>query len=95
MFVLQIEHEVFDFLSWKKAFDGDPKGREKMGVTQYEIFCLAGNSNYVIINFWFEDFSQAENQILLLDGLWDGDGGKVIKNPQVRILDMMDWKFLD
>ena len=94
MSVLQIEHEVFDLLSWKKAFESDPRGRKKMGVTQYEIFCLAGNSNNIIVNFWFEDFSQAENQILLLNGLWDRDGGKLMKNPRVRILDMMDWNFL-
>ena len=94
MFVLQIEHEVFDFLSWKTAFDGDPKGRKKMGVNQYEIFCLADNSNYVIINLWFEFFEQAEDSIILLRSLWDGEGGKHMKNPLIRILDMMDWKFL-
>jgi hypothetical protein len=94
MFVLQIEHEVFDFVSWKKAFDTDPKGRKEMGVNQYEIFCLAENANYVVINLWFEDVAQAENSILLLRSLWNGEGGKMIKDPQVRILDMMDWKFL-
>jgi hypothetical protein len=95
MFVLQIEHEVFEFESWKKAFDNDPAGRKEMGVNQYEIFCLADNSNYVIVNLWFEDFDQAENSVVRLRKLWDGDGGKVMKNPQTRILDMMDWKFLE
>ena len=56
MFVLQIEHEVFEFESWKKAFDNDPAGRKEMGANQFEVFCLADNSNYVIINLWFEDF---------------------------------------
>jgi hypothetical protein len=94
MFVLQIEHEVFDFETWKKAFDRDPKGRKKMGVNQYEIFCLADNSNYVIINLWFEYFDHAENFILFLYKLWDEEGDKMMKNPQIRILDMMDWKFI-
>jgi hypothetical protein len=95
MFVVQIEHEVFDFLTWKAAFDSDPKGRKKMGVNQYEIFCLADNSNYVVINLWFEDFEQAENAIVQLRDLWNGKGGKLLKNPQIRILEMMDWKFLN
>jgi len=95
MFVLQIEHEVFDFAQWKKVFDSDPKGRKKMGVNQYEIFCLADNSNYVIINLWFDNFEQAEDSILLLRSLWEGEGGNLMKDPQIRMLDMMDWKFLN
>ena len=95
MFVLQIEHEVFDFASWKKAFDRDPMGRKKMGVKQYEIFCRTENSNYVIINLWFETLDQAEHLSALLWGLWEGEGGKVMKNPQIRILEMMDWQFID
>jgi hypothetical protein len=94
MFVLQIEHEVFDFLSWKKAFDSDPKGRKEMGVNQYEIFCLAENANYVIINLWFEELEKAEDSIPMLRSLWEGEGAKMMKNPQIRLLDMMDWKFL-
>lgn len=95
MFVLQIEHEVFDFLSWKKAFDGDPKGRKGMGVNQYEIFCLAENANFVVINLWFEELEQAEEAIPLLRSLWEGEGAKMMQNPQIRLLDMMDWKFLN
>ena len=94
MFVLQIEHEVFDFVSWKKAFDSDPAGREKMGVHQFEIFCLADNPNYVLINLWFEEIDQAEDAIIQLQTIWNGAGGKVMKDPKNRLLEMMDWKFL-
>lgn len=31
MFMLRIEHPVADFDGWKKAFDSDPVGREKIG----------------------------------------------------------------
>jgi len=95
MFVLQIEHEVFDFVSWKKAFDGDPKGRKEMGVDQYEVFCMMDNPNFVVVNLWFESVELANNCILALRGLWNGEGGKVMKNPQTRILDLMDWRFLN
>ena len=90
-----MEHEVFDFESWKKAFDGDPKGRMELGVSQYEVFCLTDNPNFVIINFWFEDIDQAENSMALLHNLWDADDNGHMKNSRIRIFDMIDWSFID
>jgi hypothetical protein len=95
MFVLQIEHEVFNFDSWKKIFDGDLKGRQQAGVNQYEIFCLSDNPNYVIIHLWFDYFDQAEISKALLFNLWNADNSNQLKNQQARIFDMVDWNFVD
>jgi hypothetical protein len=95
MFVLQIEHEVFDFDSWKKVFDNDLKDRQQAGVNQYEIFCLSNNPNYVIIHLWFDYFDQAEISMALLRSLWKAEDSERIKNPQVRIFDMVDWSFVE
>lgn len=95
MFVLQIEHEVFDFESWKKAFDSDPNGQTALGISQYEVFCLSDNPKYVIFNFWFEEIHQAENSMILFRDLWEADVRSPVKNPRVRIFDMIDWNFID
>jgi hypothetical protein len=95
MFVLQIEHEVFDFDSWKKDFDNDLNGRQKAGVHQYEIFCLSDNPNYVILHLWYEYFDQATISMALLRNLWNADISTQLKDPQVRIFDMVDWSFIE
>ena len=95
MFVLQIEHEVFNFESWKEVFDNDLKGRQKAGVNQYEIFCLSNNPNYVILHLWFDYFDQAEVSMALLLNLWNADTSNHLKDPQVRIFDMVDWNFVN
>jgi hypothetical protein len=95
MFVLQVEHEVFDFDSWKKAFDSDSKGRKEVGVNQYEIFCLTDNPNFVVLNLWFEYFDQAEYSMVHLRNLWNADTSKPMKNSRVRIFDMIDWNFIN
>lgn len=55
MFILQIEHEVFNFEGWKKAFDNDPIDRKKAGVRRYHIFQRADNPNFVVIDLEFDD----------------------------------------
>jgi len=48
--VLQIEHTVGNFDSWKAAFDSDPMGRQKSGVRRYHIFQPTDDPNYVMID---------------------------------------------
>ena len=95
MFILQIEHAVPDYSGSKKAFDRDPVGRKKMGVKQFEIFQRSGDSNYVIINLWFESLEQAEEAVAHLRELWAGAGAKFILNPQLRILTRVEQQNLD
>jgi hypothetical protein len=60
MSVLAIQHPVRDFQGWKKAFDSDPAGRAKNGVTRYTIYRPHDDPNYVIVNLEFSSREQAQ-----------------------------------
>jgi hypothetical protein len=92
MFILQIEHEVFNFEGWKKAFESDPINRKKAGVRHYNIFQLTDNSNFVLINLEFDNLSEAESTLASLKILWKNVDGKIMINPQVRILKLVESK---
>jgi hypothetical protein len=66
MFILQIEHEVFNFEGWKKAFENDPIDRKRAGVRHYNIFQRADNPNFVVIDLAFENLNDAENTLASL-----------------------------
>jgi hypothetical protein len=87
---LQIEHKVPDFDGWKKAFESDPINRKKSGVRHYEIFRPVDDPNYVIIDLEFDSLGQAEDSLAALRTLWLKVEGKVMMNPQTRILNLVE-----
>lgn len=90
MIVLRIEHMVPSFDGWKQAFDNDPIDRKQSGVLRYRIFRPSDDPNYVIIDLEFDEFSNAEATLARLRKLWSQVEGKVIVNPQTRILSMVE-----
>jgi hypothetical protein len=90
MIVLQIEHLVPDFAGWKKAFDSDPVDRKQSGVRAYRIFRTTDNPNYVIIELEFDNLPEAEKMLGNLKKLWSQVEGKVIMNPQSRIIETIE-----
>ena len=90
MIVLQIEHEVPNFEGWKKAFENDPIDRKKSGVRKYKIFQKSDNPNYVVIDLEFDSLKDAENTRTVLQNLWKKVDGKIIMNPQIRILQLKE-----
>lgn len=92
MFILQIEHEVFNFEGWKKAFESDPINRKKAGVRHYNIFQQTDNSNFVVINLEFDNLHEAESTLASLKVLWTNVDGKIMMNPQIRILRLVESK---
>jgi hypothetical protein len=92
MFVLQIEHEVFNFEGWKKAFESDPVNRRQAGVRCYSIFQRTDNPNFVVIDLEFDNLNEAENMLTSLKGLWVNISGKIVMNPQIRILTLVESK---
>ena len=48
--VVQIEHSVPDFETWKAAFDRDPVGRQASGVRRYQIFRPVDDPHYVAVD---------------------------------------------
>jgi len=90
MIVLQIEHKVPSYEGWKKAFDSDPIDRRKSKVISYRVFRPVGDANYVIIELEFNHLSEAESALAALHLLWGQVEGKVMFNPQTRILEKVE-----
>lgn len=92
MYILRIEHPVSDFDGWKKAFDSDPVGREKSGVRCYRVMRPTDDPKYVMIDLEFDTASQAEALLAAMRVVWDRVQGKIIFNPQARIVETVETK---
>ena len=90
MIILRIEHKVPNFDGWKKAFESDPIDRKKSGVRRYRVFRPTDDPNYVIIDLEFDKLADAEAALSALRKLWVQVEGKVMVNPQTRILDVVE-----
>ena len=90
MIILQIEHPVPDYSSWKKAFDIDPVNRKESGVKRYRIFRQVDNPNYVIIELEFDKLNEAKELLTALQGIWKQIEGKIIMGPKTRIMEMVE-----
>jgi hypothetical protein len=91
MAVLQIEHRVRDFDSWKAAFDSDPVGRERGGVRSYRIMHSARDPNLVLIELELDGVSEAEAFLERLRELW----GRIVEEglieaPTARIAEEVE-----
>ena len=92
MVILQIEHKVPNFDGWKKAFENDPINRKKSGVHHYRIFRPIDDPNYVIVDLEFDSLNDAEVALAALQNLWKDVEGKIMMNPQTRILNVIEAK---
>lgn len=90
MVVLHIEHPVADFNGWKKAFDSDPVNRQQAGVKRYRVFQEVSNSNYVVLELEFDNVINAEAMLTALKKLWNQVEGKIMVNPQARIIELVE-----
>lgn len=91
--ILQIEHTVRDYDSWKQAFDGDPVGREQGGVRRYRVSRLMENPNHVIVDLEFDSAGEAEAFGAKLRQLWGRVGGDLgLEGPQARVLETVESK---
>ena len=92
MTVLQIEHAVSNFESWKKTFDSDPMNRKQSGVKRYKIFTETDNINYVIIELEFDNEQQAKEMLTRLQKLWNQVEGTVMTGAKARIIQFVESK---
>jgi len=90
MHILRIEHAVPDFGAWKKAFDSDPIGRAKMGVRRYRVLRPVDDQQFVSIDLEFDTASAAEACLAALRQLWQGAGSRVMVDPKVRIVEVVE-----
>lgn len=92
MVVLQIEHPVPNFDTWKGAFDSDPIGREQSGVRRHRIFRPVDDANYAIAELEFDSIEEAEACLAALRSLWGRVEGTIMMNPRVRIVEEVESK---
>jgi hypothetical protein len=90
MYILRIEHPIFDFEDWKRAFDSDPIGREKSGVRRYQILRPLDDEKYIMIDLEFDTASQAEAVLAALRVLWGRVEGTIMMNAQTRIFEAVE-----
>jgi hypothetical protein len=91
--ILQIEHAVRDFDTWKQAFDSDPVGREQGGVRRYQISRPLDDPNYIVVDLEFDSSGEAEAFRDALRGLWNRAGDELgLQNPQARIVETVESK---
>jgi hypothetical protein len=90
--ILRIEHEVPDFEGWKRVFDSDPADRKGSGVRQYQVLRSVEDPNYVMIDLEFERIEDAEGLLSKMRQIWSGDGQRVMRNPQARIVEIVETK---
>jgi hypothetical protein len=94
MAVVQLEHPIHDFATWKAASDRDPIRREASGVRRYQIYRPITDPNYVAVDLEFESRREAEAFQGALEELWRSPqaapalGGA----PRSRIVDVVESK---
>ena len=92
MHLVQLEHPVNDFETWKAAFDGDPVRREASGVRRYHVLRPVDDPRYVAVELEFDSRAKAEAFKLALEALWRSPqaaralGG----TPRVRVVDVVE-----
>ena len=94
MYSLSIEHPVPDYENWKRAFDSDPVGREKMKVRRYQILRPSDNPNYVLINLEFDTASDAEALLAAMRTVWARVEGTIIFSPKARMVEIVETETL-
>ncbi len=92
MIILQIEHRVPDYDSWKKVFDNDPMGRKQSGVIRYKLFRQTDDPNNVVGELEMNSLDEAKKLLARLQQLWKQIEGTVITGPKGRIVEMVEAK---
>lgn len=92
MHVLQIEHPVFQYESWKQAFDSDPVNRKQSGVRRYRVLRPIADPHYVIVELEFDTVMEAEALLVALHGLWGRVEGTVMEKAKTRIVEALEVK---
>lgn len=92
MAILQIEHPVRDFETWKAAFDSDPAGRQAGGVRRYEIYRPVDDPSYIAVDLAFDSRGEAEAFKLGLEAMWRTPRAAAALGgtPKARIVDVVE-----
>lgn len=95
MHILQIEHPIRDFDTWKGAFDRFSDRRQRSGVRRHQILRPTDDPNYVIIELGFGSPSEAEAFLAWLRrDVWPSREAApaLAGEPQARIVEAVEVK---
>ena len=92
--VLQIEHPVRDFETWKAAFDGGADRREAGRVRRYQVYRPIDDPNYIAVDLEFDSQAEAEAFKLGLEAMWRSPQAAqmVGGSPRARIVNTVETK---
>jgi hypothetical protein len=93
--LLQIEHPVSDFDTWKGAFDSFADFRQRSDVRRYRVLRPTDDPNYVIIELEFDSSSEAEAFLAALRrNVWSSrEAAPALRGePQTRIVEAAEVK---
>ena len=93
MHVLQIEHPIRDFETWKAAFDRFSDKRRHSGVRRHQIFQPANDENYIVLDLEFDSEGEAEAYLEWLQReVWSSREASpaLAGGPQTRIAKVME-----
>jgi len=92
--VLQIEHPVRDFETWKAVFDGGQERREVGRVRRYHLYRPVDDPNYIAVDLEFDSRVDAEAFKLGLEELWRSPQATPLLggSPRARIVDIVESK---
>jgi hypothetical protein len=93
--LLQIEHRINDFDTWKGAFDRFSGFRQRSGVRRHRVFQPTDDTNYVVIDLEFDSASEAEAFLAALRrNVWSSREAApaLIGDPHTRIVEAVEVK---
>jgi len=93
MHVLQIEHPIRDFDTWKAAFDRFSDKGQQSGVRRYQVLRPTVDPNYVIIELEFDGPGEAEAFLgWLRRDVWSSQEAApaLLGEPQTRIVEAVE-----
>jgi hypothetical protein len=92
--VLQIEHPVSDFESWKAAFDGGADRRDAGRVRRYQVYRPVDDPKYVAVHLEFDSQAEAEAFKLGLEAMWRSPQAALVLggSPRARIVEVVETK---
>jgi hypothetical protein len=95
VYLLQIEHRINDFDTWKGAFDRFSGLRQQSGVRRHRVLQPTDDPNYVIVDLEFDSPSEAEALLAALRrNVWSSREAApaLIGEPQTRVVEAVEAK---
>jgi hypothetical protein len=92
--VLQIEHPVRNFETWKSAFDGGQERRQAGRVRRYRVYRPVDDPKYIAVDLEFDSRDEAEAFKLGLEEMWRSPQAAQVLGgiPRARIVDIVESK---